>query len=105
MIQAVPGPPETAIEIPPEYDPRLIDSAGKQRQRLGQLSPTQRAALILDCYPELRVLPGCDWERMSARTTFSILCGETSRHFAHLELALLAGSWHRPASPPTTAWR
>src|SRR5439155_321291 len=43
------------------------------------------------CYPELRVLPGCDWERMSARTTFSILFGETSRHFAHLELAVLAG--------------
>jgi hypothetical protein len=91
VIQALPRPPETAIEIPPECDPRLIDSAGKQRQRLGQLSPIQRAALILDCYPELRVLPGCDWERLSAGTTFSILFGETSRHFAHLELAVLAG--------------
>jgi len=91
VIQTPPRPTEPAIAIPPEYDPRLVESAGKRRQRLGQLSPAQRAALVLDRYPELRGLPDCDWERLSAKTTFSILFGETSRHFAHLELAVLAG--------------
>jgi len=92
VIQTLlPRPAESAIEIPTELDPRLVDSAGKQRQRLGKLSPAQRAVLILDRYPELRDLPNCDWERLSSGTTFSILFGETSRHFAHLELAVLAG--------------
>ena len=91
MIQTLPRPTEPTIAIPPEYDPRLVESAGKRRQRLGQLSSPQRAALVLDRYPELHGLPDCDWERLSAKTTFSILFGETSRHFAHLELAVLAG--------------
>jgi hypothetical protein len=91
VIQTLPRPAESAIEISTELDPRLVDSAGKQRQRLGKLSPVQRAVLILDRYAELRGLPNCDWERLSSGTTFSILFGETSRHFAHLELAVLAG--------------
>ena len=73
MIQTEPRPAEIAIEIPPEYDPRQIDGPHKQRQRLGQLSSTQRAALVLERYPELRALPNCNWERLSAWAVFGIL--------------------------------
>jgi len=77
VIQTLPRQAASAIEIPTELDPRLVDSAGRQRQRLGKLSPAQRAVLILDRYPELRGLPDCDWEQLSAKTSFSILFGET----------------------------
>ena len=40
-------------EIPPERDPRVLSRAGKQRRRLAQLSPVQRAALVLRFYLEL----------------------------------------------------
>jgi hypothetical protein len=91
VIQTEPRPAEIAIEIPPEYDPRQIDGPHKQRQRLGQLSSTQRAALVLERYPELRALPNCNWERLNAWAVFRILFGESSRHFARVELATLAG--------------
>src|SRR6266702_1503624 len=91
MIQTVSTRTDSITEIPPERDPRVVSGAGKQRRRLAQLSPVQRAALVLERYPELCILPNCDWERLSVRTTFGILFGETSRHFAHLELAALAG--------------
>jgi hypothetical protein len=52
--------PINAVDIPRELDPRLVDGARTQQQRLVQLSPTQRAALVLERYPELRALPGCD---------------------------------------------
>jgi hypothetical protein len=91
VIQTLPRQATSAIEIPTELDPRLVDSAGRQRLRLGKLSPAQRAVLIFDRYPELRGLPDCDWEQLSAKTSFGILFGETSRHFAHLQLAVLAG--------------
>jgi hypothetical protein len=54
----------TPIEIPAKHDPRLVDGTATQRQRLAQLDPAQRSALLLDRYPELRVLPSCDWRRM-----------------------------------------
>ncbi len=79
------------IEIPPKYDPRLVNGARTQRQRLAQLSPAQRAALVLERYPDLRALPSCDWLRLSVQASFSVLFGESARHYAKLELAALAG--------------
>src|SRR6516164_6468515 len=79
------------IDIPPEHDPRLVDGSRTQRERLAQLSPAQRAALVLDRYPELRALPNCDWQLLSARASFSVLFGESARHYANLQLAALAG--------------
>ncbi len=66
----------TPIEIPPEHDPRLVDGPGTQRKRLAQLNSAQRAALVLERYPELRTLPDCDWQRLSLRASFSVLFGE-----------------------------
>jgi len=83
--------PINAVDIPRELDPRLVDGARTQQQRLVQLSPTQRAALVLERYPELRALPGCDWRRLSVQTSFSVLFGESARHYAQLELAALSG--------------
>ena len=89
------GPGSSPIIRPkidiPEHDPRLVDGSRTQRERLAQLSPAQRAALVLDRYPELRALPNCDWQLLSARASFSVLFGESARHYAHLELAALAG--------------
>jgi hypothetical protein len=82
---------DDTAEISPECDPRLIDTAGKQRRRLAQLSSAQRAALVLERYPELRALPNCDWQRLSVAAVFGLLFGEASRHFAQVELAALAG--------------
>jgi len=89
-MQTLPRPAESAIEIPPDCDPRLVGTAGTQQQRLAKLSAAQRTALVLERYPELGALPNCDWQRLSARTTFGILYGESSRHFARMELASLA---------------
>jgi hypothetical protein len=80
-----------AMHIASEHDPRLVDSAGKQRQRLAQLTSEQRTFLVLERYPELRALPNCDWPRLSVRSAYSVLYGESSRHFARLQLAALAG--------------
>src|SRR6266699_1786343 len=105
MIQTVSTRTDSITEIPSERDPRVLTGAGKQQQRLAQLSPVQRAALVLERYPELCILPNCDWERLSVRTTFGILFGETSRHFAHLELAgPWRASWRRPALPQRMFW-
>ncbi len=81
----------TPIEIPPEHDPRLVQGTGTRRQRLAQLSPVQRAALVLDRYPELRALPSCDWQRLSLQASFRVLFGGSAHHYAHVELAALAG--------------
>ena len=81
----------TLSEIPPEHDPRLVDGVGTRRKRLAALSPVQRAALVLECYPELRAFPNCDWERLSRQASFTILFGEAARHYARLQLAALAG--------------
>jgi hypothetical protein len=83
--------PGTAIEIPVELDPRLVEGARAQHWRLAQLRPAQRAALVLERYPELCALPNCDWQRLSVHTAFSVLFGESARHYAKLELAALAG--------------
>ena len=91
MIDASRSLADDTAEIPPECDPRLIDTAGKQRRRLAQLSSAQRAALVLERYPELRALPNCDWQRLSVAAVFGLLFGEASRHFAQVELAALAG--------------
>jgi hypothetical protein len=85
------SPTINPIEIPPEHDPRLVDGARTRRQRLAQLSPVERAALVLERYPELRALPSCDWQRLSVQASFSVLFGESARHYAKLELAALAG--------------
>jgi hypothetical protein len=90
VIQTLPRTGE-GLGIPSEHDPRLIDGAGTQRQRLAKLSSAQRTFLVLERYPELRALPNCDWEQLSVRAAFSILFGESSRHFARLQLAALAG--------------
>jgi hypothetical protein len=88
MITASPG---TAIALPVEQDPRLVNGAHTRHQRLAQLSPAQRAALVLERYPELGALPGCDWPRLSMHACFSVLCGASAHHYAKLELAALAG--------------
>jgi hypothetical protein len=80
-----------STEIPPEHDPRLVDGAGTRRKRLAQLSPARRASLVLERYPELLALPNCDWQRLSLPASFSVLFGEAARHYAHLQLAALAG--------------
>ena len=85
------APPLNPIKIPIEHDPRRVDGRATQRQRLAELSPAQRAALVLERYPELRALPNCDWRRLSVRAAYSILVGESARHYAQLELAALAG--------------
>ena len=84
-------PRTRSIEIPPDLDPFLVDGGRIQRQRLAQLSSAQRAALVLERYPELRALPSCDWQRLSVQASFSVLFGESARHYAQLELAALAG--------------
>jgi hypothetical protein len=90
-LEARPLPTATILEIPSERDPRLAAGRNTRLDRLARLSPAQRAALVLERYPELDGLPNCDWHQLSARACFSILFGESSRHFAHVELALLAG--------------
>src|SRR5437870_7609997 len=84
-------PATRSIEIPPDLDPFLGDGGRIQRQRLVQLSSSQRAALVLERYPELRALPSCDWRRLSVQASFSVLFGESARHYAKLELAALSG--------------
>jgi len=90
VIQTLPRV-DHAFQIPSEHDPRLVDGGGTQRQRLGQLNSAQRRLLVLERYPELGALPNCDWDQLSVRAAFSILFGESSRHFARLQLAALAG--------------
>jgi hypothetical protein len=89
VIQTLPRT-DNSIHIASEHDPRLVDGAGTQRQRLGQLNSAQRAFLVLERYPELRALPNCNWDRLSVRSAFSVLYGESSRHFARVELTALA---------------
>src|SRR5712692_2889413 len=84
-------PATSAIEIPPDLDPFLVDGGRMQRQRLVQLSSSQRAALVLERYPELRALPSCDWQRLSLQASFRVLFGGSAHHYAHVELAALAG--------------
>ena len=90
-LEARPLLTATILEIPSERDPRLVAGRNTRLDRLARLSPAQRAALVLERYPELDGLPNCDWHQLSARACFSILFGASSRHFAHVELALLAG--------------
>jgi hypothetical protein len=81
----------SSIEIPPDLNPFLVDGGRTRRQRLVQLSSSQRAALVLARYPELRALPSCDWQRLSLQASYRVLFGESARHYARLELAALAG--------------
>ena len=46
---------------------------------------------MFDRYPDLHLLPGCDWERLSVPTVFGLLFGAASRHFANVQLAARAG--------------
>ena len=61
------------------------------RRNLAALSPADRAAALFDRYPDLHLLPGCDWERLSVTTVFGLLFGAASRHFANVQLAARAG--------------
>src|SRR5215469_10674902 len=81
----------TSAQIPRELDPRFVSGSGTQQRRLAELSPAQRASLVLERYPELRGLPAIDWQRLGVRMTFSLLFGESARHYANVELAVLAG--------------
>jgi len=90
VIQTLPQV-DSIGDIPTEYDPRLVDGPATRRRRLAQLSAAQRGILVLERYPELRLLPNIDWQRLSARATYRMLFGESSRHFAQLQLATLAG--------------
>ena len=82
---------DSAIEISGEQDPRLVNGAHRRHQRLAQLSPAQRAALVLERYPELQALPSCDWRPLSVHECFSVLFGATAHHYARLEVAALTG--------------
>ena len=82
---------ESTTHIPTEQDPRLVDGARRRQQRLAQLSPVQRAALVFERYPELQALPGCDWRRLSVHECFSVLFGASAQHYARLEVAALTG--------------
>src|SRR6266581_2836482 len=90
-MTATTTPATSAIDIPPDLDPFLVDGGRMQRQRLVELSASQRAALVLERYPELRTLPSCDWQRLSLQASYRVLFGESARHYAQLELAALAG--------------
>jgi hypothetical protein len=84
-------PATNSSELPSDLNPFLLDGRRMQRQRLVQLSALQRAGLVLKRYPELRALPNCDWQRLSLQASYRVLCGQSARHYAHLELAALAG--------------
>jgi hypothetical protein len=84
-------PEESATVLPPELDPRLARYGKGQVKRLRQLSGGQRAALVLERYPDLRGMPLVDWERLSTWATYSVLYGAASRHFAAVHLAALQG--------------
>ena len=103
IIEAGSRTTATSFEIPSEHDPRLATGSHTQQRRLAQLNPAQRAALVLERYPELDRLPNCDWHQLSARACFSILFGESSRHFARVELALLACVLACAGVPPAYA--
>jgi hypothetical protein len=72
-------------------DPHLLQGAITQRRQLARLTAAERVAVLLERYPELKILPSCDWQRLGVRTVFSLLHGASSRHFARVELAALAG--------------
>src|SRR5436190_10852805 len=61
------------------------------RRRLASASPSDRTAELLERYPDLRFLPGCDWGRLGVTTVYCLLYGAASRHFANLQLAALMG--------------
>src|SRR5258708_25286794 len=70
---------------------RPTRATAAHRRNLAALSPGDRAGALLDRYPDLHLLPGCDWERLGVPTVFSLLFGAPSRHFANVQLAALAG--------------
>jgi hypothetical protein len=51
------------------------------------LSAADRTAELLERYPDLCLLRGCDWERLDVTTVFGLLYGSASQHFANLRLA------------------
>ena len=72
------------------YGERWTKTRTAQRRHLAALHPSDRAAALLERYPDLRLLPGCDWERLSVGTVFGLLFGAASDHFANVQLAALA---------------
>lgn len=62
-----------------------------ERRNLAALTAADRADTLLGRYPDLRLLPRCDWERLSVGTVFGLLFGAASGHFANVQLASLAG--------------
>ncbi len=73
------------------YGARWTETRVAERRQLAALSPSDRAAALLERYPDLKLLPGCDWEQLSIGTVVTLLCGAASEHFANIELAALAG--------------
>ena len=69
----------------------FTSEAVAHRRRLAAASAADRAAALLERYPELRLLLGCDWERLGVTTVFCLLYGAASRHRANLQLAALTG--------------
>jgi hypothetical protein len=61
------------------------------RRRLALITPAERAEELFERYPDLRLLRGCDWQRLGVTTVFSLLFGAASRHFANLQLAAVLG--------------
>ncbi len=69
----------------------FTSEAVAHRRRLAAATAADRAAELLDRYPDLRLLPGCDWERLGVTTVCCLLYGAASRHFANLQLAAVTG--------------
>lgn len=61
------------------------------RRRLAAATAADRAAELLERYPDLRLLNGCNWERLGVTTVYCLLYGAASRHFGNLQLAALMG--------------
>ncbi len=85
------APEEHSTAIPAELDPRLASYVKTQVKRLRQLTGSQRAALVLERYPEFCAMPLVDWDRLSDWPAYSVLYSAASCHVARRHLAALQG--------------
>ncbi len=90
MIEAA-ARPESVAETTAHGDRHALNGALTRRRQLAMLSDAERATALLERYSELLILPNCDWDRLGVTTVFGLLFGASSRHFARIELATLAG--------------
>src|SRR5438128_72419 len=91
MTLTILPPEDHETSIPPELDPRLASYVKTQVKRLRLLDGTDRAALVLERYPELRAMPLVDWTQLGYWPAYSVLYGAASTHFARVQLAALQG--------------